>query len=182
MKAIKFVILGAGIIGLISFFLPYFNLKVGDETISPSAMQVMQGLEAAKQGAGELKSDLEAKAAELDPTGEASQGLGQAQEVIDLVKGIIIVMFLPALVLLIVGGVGAARKKLERVGGIIALLVGILGLATNGIAMAGLSDAEVQKEGMSPGIALYLMLVVCTIGFICGLLTVIKPDRGGRFG
>lgn len=177
MKAIKFVILGAGILGLVAFFLPYFTMKLGGETISPSAMQVMQGIEAAEKGADALQNEIDSTAEMSGFTGE----VGQVRDVLDLLKGIIALMFLPALVLVIIGGIGAGRKKLERVGGVLALIVGIIGLGTNGLAMAGLSAPEVEKEGMSPGIALYIMLFVCTIGFVCGLLTLIKPDRGGRF-
>lgn len=180
MKAIKFVILGAGVLGLIAFFLPYFSWKAGDQTRAHSAMEVMAGLETAKQGGGELQSDLEKKAAELDPSGGATKGLGAAQDFIDLVQGIIVVMFLPALLLVVIGGVGAVRGKLGRLGGGGAMVLGLLGLGLNGMAMAGLSRAE--DEGMAPGIALYLMLVACTVGFVGGLLTLIKPDLGGRFG
>jgi len=181
LKAIKFLILGAGILGVISFFLPYFNLELDDQTIAPSGMDVMVGLEIAEKGASEVRKEIETATA-VENKAELKKGLDQAEEFLDLVKGIIAIMFLPGLVLAVIGGVGAVRKQLGRVGGTFALFVGLICLATDVISMAALSDAEIQREGMSPGIALYLMMFVSTIGFVCGILTLIKPDQGGRFG
>lgn len=178
MKAIKFVILGAGVLGLIAFFLPYFNWKIGDETDSPTGLQVLQGYERAEKGADALQGEIDAVAGTRGLSGE----IGEVKDLLDVFKAIIVILFLPALVLAVIGGVGLARGKLERVGGVLALVVGVAGLGLNGFAMAGLSAGKIEDQGLSPGIALYIMLFVCTIGFICGLLTLIKPDRGGRFG
>src|SRR5262245_42002949 len=119
MKAIKFVILAAGVIGIVAFFLPYFSLKLDDgSTIKPSGMQVMTGLEVAKKGAEELEKNVEDNAEQMSEEGHKNlkNGLGAAKDLIDLIKAIIIVMFAPALALLITGAVGAARGKLERLG------------------------------------------------------------------
>jgi hypothetical protein len=179
MKAIKFVILVAGVIGLVAFFLPYFNLKLDESTIHPTGLEVMTGLEIAKKGAEEIQKNVDDKAENSE---NAKKTLGSVQDAIDIIKAIIVVMFAPALLLAAIGGVGAGRGRLGRLGGAGAMVVSLIGLGTNGIAMMLLSDSKVQSNGMSPGIALYLMVFISSIGFICGLLTVIKPDEGGRFG
>ena len=89
MKAIKFVILGAGVLGLIAFVLPYFSLKLGGETISPSGMQVMQGIEAAEKGADALQGEIDKTAEMSGYTGE----VGKVKDVLDLLKAIIALMF-----------------------------------------------------------------------------------------
>ena len=104
------------------------------------------------------------------------------EDAFDLVKGLVIVVFAPALIFLVIGGVGAVRGKLERVGGGLAMASGLIGAAVNGIFLAAWSSAEVKKHGGGAEVGQYILLIACIMGMLLGLLTVIKPDRGGRFG
>lgn len=184
MKAIKFVILGAGLLGLLAFFLPYAKIDSGELKLSFSAMDVMKGVELAEQGVSAAKKELESAADNIEnpqDRAEVKGNLKSIDDALDVVKGIILILFAPAFLFVVIGGVGAARGKLERVGGVGALVLGLIGMAANGIFLAAWGTTEVKASGGSAGIAQYLLLFSCTVGFVCGLLTVIKPDRGGRF-
>lgn len=187
MKAIKFVILGAGLLGLLSFFLPYAKVqnKELNVDVSFSAMDVMSGVEVAEKGVGAARKELEAHADEIDDAktkAEVKGNLKSFDDALDVVKGIILVLFAPAFLFVVIGGVGAARGKLGRLGGSGVMIVGLIGLAANGLMVAAFGTEGVKQNGGDAGIAQYLLVISCTIGFVCGLLTVIKPDEGGRFG
>jgi hypothetical protein len=182
MKAIKFVILTAGVLGVVSFFLPYAVIDVGKDSLSFSALDVFRGVELASEGVSEAKKALETSAAEYQGGEEVRRNLKDIEGALDLVKGIIAVVFIPLVAFVLIGVIGAARGRLERVGGILALLLGLIGMGVNGLFLAAWGTAEVKAAGGSAGIAQYLLMIACTIGFVGGLLTVIRPDRGGRFG
>lgn len=180
MKAIKFVILGFGILGVISFFLPY--CKIGGA--SYSALNVFQGVSAVESAVGAARKEVADSTTEgLDDEARASvnTNLNEIDEVLDTVKGFMIIFFAPAFLMAIIGGVAAARGKLERLGGAGVMILGFLGLAINGIFLAAWGTAEVKAAGGDAGVAQYLLVMTCVAGFVLGLLTLIKPDRGGKF-
>jgi hypothetical protein len=177
MKAIKFVILAAGLLGLISFFLPLLNVDKDDVHVKISSFDVVKGLQLAE----EFKSKVEKDVATLDETGEGKAFMNEIDDALAAVKIFVLILFAPSLLLVAIGGVGAARGKLERLGGVGALFVGLIGMAISGLVLAAWGSAEVKESGGSSGIAVYLMFIASIAGFLGGLLTLIKPDRGGRF-
>ncbi|MCA9675273.1 MAG: hypothetical protein H6709_04950 [Kofleriaceae bacterium] len=179
MKAIKFVILGAGLLGLLSFFLPLVKGTINGETLSFSAGDVMKGVDLAQQGVKQVKDSVTDDISEVAP--DAKQSLKDLDDALDTIKGIVILFFAPSFFLFVIGGVGALRKKLGRLGGVGALLIGALGAAMSGFVIAVLSDPGVKEVGFGPGLALYLLMVGDVAAVVCGLLTLIKPDRGGKF-
>lgn len=186
MKAIKFVILGAGLLGLLAFFLPYASVKNKEANIDLtfSAMDVMKGVELAQQGVDAVKKEVEAAADKIDDPkqrADAKTNLKSIDDVLDVVKGVVLLLFAPGFLFVVIAGVGVARGKLERFGGGGVMLLGLVGLAMNGGILALLGDSEVKAGGLSAGLAQYLLVLSCVVGFICGLLTLIKPDSGGRF-
>jgi hypothetical protein len=178
LKAIKFVILAAGVLGLISFFLPLLNVDKEGFKMKISSFDVVKGLELADEFESKVKSDIEA----LDTAGESKAFIADIDEALDAIKIFLVVLFAWPVLLLLVGGVGALRGKLERVGGTVALVVGLIGTLLCMLILAAWGSQEVKASGGSSGIAVYTMLLANVTGFICGLLTLIKPDRGGRFG
>jgi hypothetical protein len=184
MKAIKFVILGAGLLGLLAFFLPYAKIESGDLKLSFSAMDVMKGVELAEAGVGAARKELEAAAEDIENVetkAEVQGNLKSIDDALDVVKGIILILFAPCFLFVVIAGVGAGRGKLERLGGVGVLILGLIGMAANGQFLAAWGTPEVKAAGGSAGIAQYLLMISCTVGFVGGLLTIIKPDRGGRF-
>src|SRR5688572_15328063 len=142
-----------------------------------SSFDVVKGLELAEEFEGKVKSDIEA----LDTTGESKAFIGEIDEALDAIKIFLVVLFAWPVLLLVVGGVGVLRGKLERLGGTVALVVGLIGTGLCMLILAAWGSQEVKSSGGSSGIAVYTMLLANITGFVCGLLTLIKPDRGGRF-
>ena len=187
MKAIKFVILVAGLLGVAAFFLPLLSYDTSLETGSGSGpekvelrlsgLTVVGGTTAAEQLKGTVQGNVE----RLDTSGKAKEFIDNLDDVLSAIKAAVIGIFIPALVLLLVGGVGVARGKLERLGGVFALVAGILGAAIGMFILNALADPKVESGGGGPGVAVYLIVVSGIVGLVGGLLTMIKPDSGGRF-
>ena len=159
MKASKFIVLVGGILGILSFFLPLVSVERGGTKASVSAYQVIKGLDAV-----EVAVDDGAKQAAFDVETSAS-----AKKDIGAMKGIVMAIFAPALLLGLMGAAGVARKRFGRVAGTFSLLAGLIGL---GIAMILKSAAE--GDG---GIGLTLLLVTGVAGVVGGLAALIKPER-----
>ena len=64
MKAIKFVILAAGVLGVIAFFLPYGSVKVLDQTKSFTGLDIMGDVELAEQQVKQARDALATSATE----------------------------------------------------------------------------------------------------------------------
>ena len=178
MKAIKFLILGAGIIGIVSFFLPLLNVDQDEVSLSVSSFDVVTGIELAE----ELRDKVATDVATLDDTGQGSAFVAELDEALDAVKIFLLILFAPIAILFLVGAVGVARRRLGRPGGTLALIAGLIGAGFCAIVLAAWGSPEVKASGGSSGVAVYLMFLANIVGFVGGLLTLIKPDRGGRFG
>lgn len=164
MKASKFVVLVGGILGILAFFLPMVSVTREGKTVTVSAMQVMKGLDSVS---GELdKDEVKVKAASYDG-GTAS--LNSAKDGVDGIKGIVMAIFAPALLLALIGGAGVARKKFGRVAGTFALLFGLVGLGIGAILKSA-------AEGDS-GIGLTFLLITGLAGIVGGIMALVKPER-----
>ena len=124
-------------------------------------MQIFKGVDAIDH---EMDSNKELRAA------MTSEGMSAAKDGASAVKGIVIAVFLPALLLAVIGGLGVARRKFGRVAGTFSLIFGLIGLAIAGLLVAA-------AEGDS-GAGIMLLVVTGVAGFLGGLLALIKPDRG----
>ena len=164
MKFAKFAILVAGVLGLISFFLPALKGDGGGGSVSLSAMQIVKGVD-------EIATQVH-DTAEATDNAEVKQVSSGVSEIANQIKGFILIMYAPFLVFLAIGGVGVAKKKLDRLGGTGALLFGLVTSALSGLVVAAIGD----KGGAGMGV--YLALVAGLVGMVSGLLVLIKPDRG----
>ncbi len=172
MKASKFIVLVGGILGIISFFLPMMSVTQSDSggekaTVQVSAFQIVKGLEAVKVAVDHADKSHEDVTVHAD-TAEVKKDL-------DSIKGIVMAIFAPALLLVLMGGLGVMRKKFGRVAGTFSLLFGLVGL---GIAMLLRSAAaETAADGGSGGIALTILLLTGVAGVVGGVLALAKPER-----
>lgn len=166
MKASKFIVLAAGVLGILAFFLPMVTVDDGDMKASVSAFQIIKGVDAL-----EVSIDNEAVKAAHAGRGEVASALSsEAKEGLAALKGIVMAVFVPALVLLFVGGLGVMRKKFGRVAGTFSLIFGLIGLG-----IGALLSSAAEGDG---GIGLTLLLLTGVVGVIGGLIALVKPDRG----
>jgi hypothetical protein len=163
-KATKFIVLVGGILGILAFFLPMVSVERGGKSVSVSAFQVVKGLDAVQS---ELdKDEVRVKAASYGEEGSLSKAKGDVSGI----KGIVMAVFAPALLLALIGAAGVARKKFGRVAGTFSLIFGLLGLGIGAILKSA-------AEGDS-GVGLTLLLATGVLGVVGGILTLAKPDRG----
>jgi hypothetical protein len=159
MKASKFIVLVGGILGLLAFFLPLVTVDRGSAKASVSAFQIIKGLdqvEVAVTDAGARR--------EIDVATSAS-----AKQDLGALKGIVMAIFAPALLLTLLGGIGAARKRFGRVAGASSLLLGLAGL--------GIGAVLKSAAGGDGGIGLTLLLLTGVAGVLGGLIALVKPQR-----
>lgn len=164
MKATKFIVLAGGILGILAFFLPMVSVTRSGQTATVSAFQLVKGLDAVQDELN--KDEVRTQAAAYGGTGS----LDRADKGIGAMKGFVMAVFAPTLLLALIGGIGVGRKKFGRVAGTFALLAGLAGL---GIAALLKSAAEGDS-----GIAITLLLVTGLAGVVGGIITLVKPDRG----
>lgn len=162
MKASKLIVLVGGLLGILAFFLPLVSVTRGEVKGTVSAFQLVKGID-------DVKSAVDvAAASSTDPTHHAMAR--EAKSDLGALKGIVFAIFVPALLLAVIGGGGVAKKKFGRVAGTFSLLLGLVGLGIAGLLVSA-------AEGDS-GAGIYLLLLTGGAGVIGGLLALVKPDRG----
>ncbi len=162
MKFTKFMVLIGGVLALIAFFMPYGTVRNGGVYVHVSAFDVMKGIDSMSQ-VSNVSGD-----ADIDR--EISSKVDNSTT-----KGYTMLVFGPPLLLLAIGGVAVGRKKLGRLGGVGALLLGLWGCLFGAAIM---SVMEKEAEGAGVGVGTYLFLAGGIVGDLGGLLALIKPDRG----
>lgn len=161
MKASKFIVLAGGILGILAFFLPMVTVQRQDFSGSVSAFQIVKGLDAVSVAAGSHDVSVA-----LADAGSSAQS---AKDALDGMKGIVMAIFAPALMLSLIGGLGVMRKKFGRVAGTFSLLFGLIGLGI-GAMLKGAAEGD-------SGIGLTLLLVTGVAGVVGGLIALVKPER-----
>jgi hypothetical protein len=164
MKATKFIVLIGGILGILAFFLPMVTVTRADFSGSVSAFQIVKGLDQIAVAAGSQEVNV--------AMADAGASARSAKASLDGMKGIVMALFAPALLLTLIGALGVKRRKFERVAGAFSLVFGLLGLAIGAMLKSA-------AEGDS-GIGLTLLIVTGLAGVVGGLLTLVKPERLAR--
>jgi hypothetical protein len=168
MKASKLIVLAGGILGIVAFFLPMVTVEHRGTRVSASAFQVVKGIDAIQDEGGKA---LEVNAASLGREGK--KAVKEADDTLGQIKAFVIAIFVPALLLAAIGGLGVARKRFGRVAGTFSLLLGLVGL---GIAALLQSAASSDGDG-SAGIALTILLLTGVAGAVGGIMALVKPER-----
>ena len=159
MKASKFIVLVGGILGILSFFLPLVSVERQGAKASVSAYQIIKGLDQVEVAVDEGARQA---AVSVETTREAKEGIGA-------MKGIVMAVFGPALLLTLIGGMGVARKRFGRVAGTFSLLLGLVGLA-----IGALLKSAAEGDG---GIGLTLLILTGVAGIVGGIAALVKPER-----
>lgn len=170
MKATKFVVLAAGILGIVSFFLPLIAVQKSGIEGKLSAFVIVKGIDKAS----EVVNGGAAAAASAADVSEANDALAK-------IKGIVLGIYAPAALLLLIGAIGVARKKFGRVAGTFSLLIGLIGLGIASLLLTAAKDPGVSQANDSGGVAgvgMYVMFLAALLGAVAGLVTLVKPDRG----
>ena len=159
MKATKFIVLVGGILGLLSFFLPLVSVHRDNATGKVSAFQIIKGLDTVSVAVDEASVH---SVQEVETRAEAKKDVGA-------MKGIVMAIFAPALLLTLIGGLGVARKRFGRGAATFSLIFGLIGLAIGAILKSA-------AEG-DAGIGMTLLLLTGIAGVVGGLIGLVKPER-----
>lgn len=165
-KSIKYVILSAGIIGLISFFMPLISVSKAGITGKLSAYRIVKGIDSVKNVVG--------KAGKKATATSDKAAVAEANKALSSLKGIVLGVFFPALMLFVFGLAGTLRKSFGRGLAIPTFIFGLLGLAISGLLTAAASS---DGGGSVAGSGMYLLLLASVVGTLGGFIGIIKPDR-----
>lgn len=159
MKASKFIVLVGGILGILAFFLPLVSVERQGKQASVSAYQIIKGLDQVEVA---VDDGVRHAAVDVEMGTEAKKDLGA-------IKGIVMAVFAPALLLALIGAAGVARKRFGRVAGTFSLLLGLIGLG-----IGAMLKSAAEGDG---GIGLTLLIVTGVAGVVGGIATLAKPER-----
>ena len=147
LRSTKHLVLLGGVLGVVTLFLPYLVVHLGEKTGSTSAFDVLRGLEQR----------------------EGMQGLETRS------TAYLAAMFAPAVGLFVLGLAGEMARRFGRFAGLIALLAGGWSCAMGYVlATAHVHLGELSNE---PGTAAYTLCAAGAFGALGGLLALIAPDR-----
>ncbi len=170
MKAWKFLILVGGIAGIVGFFQPFARGRVerADLETSFTAYQLARGVKAKDivpelEKVGRTRADAERDAKALE------EGLPK-------VGPLAIAIYAPAVLLALFGAIAVVRGRIGRLGGLVALL---LGVTSAGLwAILYMASRESHDATITLGLGANLLLVAGLAGVLAGLGALVAPDRG----
>jgi hypothetical protein len=159
MKYAKWIVLLGGVLGVLAFFVPLAKVQAQKTEISFSAYDLFTGLDSLQAMADKAGSPPEAKKGVVETLSE--------------IKGIIVGCFLPGAILAVIGILAVARRRFGRLGGLLAIVLGVLAF----LVFMGLSRGAAEAEDGSAGAAIYLIAASGMLGIAGGSLAVVNPDR-----
>jgi len=174
-KAAKFMVLVAGLMGLIAFFLPFLSAESQGKSASISAFQAVKGIDTALDAT-------EQAAAAGNATAETKSASSEIAEVVNKVKAFLYAMYAPALLLFLFGIIGVVKKKFGRGLAVLSLLLGLVALGFWALLFMAAGEANKDATGsdvkVALGLGVHLLLGTGILGFLGGIINTVKPDRG----
>ncbi|MBA3818291.1 MAG: hypothetical protein H0X17_05325, partial [Deltaproteobacteria bacterium] len=165
MKASKFIVLAGGILGILAFFLPMVSVERDGKRVTASAFQVVKGLDAVTTEVD--RAEVRTAAASYGAPERAARS--EAKSDLGAIKGIVVAIFAPALLLAVISGLGVRRQQFGRVAGTLSLLLGAVGLGI-GVILKGAAEGD-------SGIGLTVLLLTGLAGVVGGILALARPER-----
>ncbi len=171
------LVLLAGIAGVVGFFLPLRAYSLPDQTVSAeaSAYQIVSG-------GGDTKSLFD-QAQKLGLSkADAERMTKSANAAIQSYRAALIALFVPSALLVLLGLVELARKRMGRGGGALALLLGLATTAGFVAILLLVGDLDVNehtvslKLGGTGGAGAYCLLAGGVVAMFAGLGALIRPE------
>jgi hypothetical protein len=170
-KAWKYLVLIAGIAGIAGFLLPFITFKSprGEIEGSVSAYQIVRGIDAVDELIDTAKPITVTNA-------QATRVVTKINSELERYRGALIACFVPAAALALLGALVGARRKMGRIAGLLAI---VIGLANAGVWVLFFQVSMEQPDvTVAMGLGLHLLLVAGIVGMFAGLGAVLAPDRG----
>jgi hypothetical protein len=157
----KWIVLAAGVIGIIAFVLPLAYFDHYKVPVPVSALDVVRGVD----------DSLAELATSTAPAGDKAALDAALTEL----KLVVLACYAPAALFLVIGAIGAVRRRLGRIAGTVAVLLGGVGLLVWYGLWSGASGSDA-----TPGFGLHLLLVSALCGLTGGMMAAVKPDATSR--
>jgi hypothetical protein len=175
MKATKFVVLVAGLLGIIGFFLPIVKADTAEWSGSYTGFQAMKGIDEASDIITLKDKALDDQVREMEDSAFGKAQLESFAKKADDLRIVITLIFGPAFVIAIIAGIAIGMKKFGRLPAVGTLVMALM-MTLLGLALLGAGD-ETTKVGP----AVYLVFAGGVVGVVGSVMTLVKPDEGGRF-
>jgi hypothetical protein len=171
MKAWKYLVLIGGIAGVAGFFLPFltFTSPKNELVVSVSAYQIVSGIDA-------VDELIDGAAPVAIANQDARESLATINSELERYRGALMAVFVPAVALALLGAINGARRKMGRIAGVLAI---VLGLANAGIWLL-FYQVAIEEPDMSAslGVGLHLLLAAGGLAILAGVGALFAPDRG----
>ena len=167
----KYLVLLAGLAGIAGFFLPFVDVHTNDARFGrhPSAFELVrrsETLDSMTQGLSALG---------LAPA-DARQSAEQAHAALETARTAASVIYAPAVLLALLGIVCGMRRRMGRLAGFLAL---ILGAASASVwAVFHHVASSDPHHGATLGLGAHMLLACGATGAVAGLGALLSPDRG----
>lgn len=167
----KYLVLLGGIAGIAGFFLPFVNVHTRDARFGrhPSAFELVRRIE----GLDAMTQDLTALGIAAP---DAQQMATQAHTSLQTARTAASVIYAPAALLALLGIVCGFRRRMGRLAGLLALILG--GSSAAVWAVFHYVAANDPHHGATLGLGAHLLLACGAAGVLAGLGALIAPDRG----
>jgi hypothetical protein len=167
----KYLVLLAGIIGVLGFFLPFVDVHTANAHFGkhPSAFELVRRLD----GLDAMTQDL-TKLGLTDA--DAKRMAAQAHDQLETARTAASVIYAPAVLLALLGAICGARRRMGRFAGLLALILGGVSAAVWGIFYYVASSDP--NHGATMGLGANLLLACGAAAVVAGLGALFVPDRG----
>jgi len=167
----KYLVLIGGIAGIAGFFLPFINFE-GKLTGSISAYQIVRGID-------DVTDFIEGSKPLVAANPDAQQVTTKVNKQLVDGRSLLIKVFAPAVALALFGVIIGLRRKLGRLGGLIAILLG----AANGLVWFLLFQVSVESHDTSAtiGIGIHILALAGAFAITGGIGALLLPDHGDDY-
>jgi hypothetical protein len=170
MKAWKFLILLAGIIGIIGFFLPFARA-------TSSRIQMEQSFTAYRLVRGIDVKEMKEEVMKVGAThADAERAAQEIDEGLSAVRGLLAIVYAPAALLALLGAIAVARDRIGRLGGVFALLFGLASAGIWALLFGASHDEHETTVALAAGA--HALLAAGLAGMLGGGGALFAPDRG----
>ena len=161
MPSAKWIVLAAGVFGIVAFFVPLAYFEHGEASVPVSAFDVVRGVDE--------------RIAEVAASTISEGDKAEIDEALTELKIVVLVCYAPAALLVVIGAVGAVRRRLGRIGGTLAVLLGGVGI----LIWYGLNQGAAGADAMA-GFGVHLLLISALGGMTGGMMAAVRPDATSR--
>lgn len=178
MRAWKYLVLIAGIVGVAGFFLPFVELHSEPAKLDGlvSAYQVVRGIDDVR----DLIAGTKPLAMQADPA--VQRTIAELNRRLAEYRGVMVAFYVPAALLALLGALAGIRRRMGRLAGLCAILFGgasgVVWLLFDHVSRESAAKAAASGTSAVMGYGLHALLVAALFGVIAGLGAFLLPDRG----